>query len=319
MEGRERVRRILRSAGMPADGELARPWSWSNEVWLTASHAVRIASEHGPTSLKHELAVADVLPDDVLYPHPIAVGWDEDDLWVVSPRIPGRPLYQAFVEADSESRDRLITELASSMRALHRAELPPELAHPPAMGNGPPVDVTAMPGDIRRFVKEAVEAGVLSAEIGKATLDRLAASEDALAGGTVGCVHTDLGFGNAIWDGERMWLLDLEWACMAPIDYELLWILSYCDSPARFVGEDWEAAVDAVDHTVVPRLLASSYPELFAHPRLADRVTIYGVASFARGWLLRPDHWHGIHLDPHPSEMLRRLVAGERLTPLLPS
>jgi aminoglycoside phosphotransferase len=315
----ERAQRILRAAGVESDEDLTRPWSWSNEVWLNRSHVVRIASEHGPKSLLHELAVAAVLPDDVPYPQPFASGWDDDVLWVVTPRIGGVPLYEAFAAAgDDAVRTRLVAELARSMRALHRVALPAHLAHPPAMGDGPPVDVTSMPEAIRRFVAETCDAKVLPAATGALILDRLAVAEDALDDEPQGCVHTDLSFPNAMWDGDRVWLLDLEWACMAPIDYELLWLLSYCDTPASFVGEEWEATVSAVDHSRVPAMLATEYPDLFAHPRLADRVTTYGIASFARGWLLRPDVWHNTLLDPHPSEMVRRLAAGERLIPLLP-
>ena len=145
-----------------------------------------------------------------------------------------------------------------------------------------------MAGFIGHFLDEAENAGALEPSGAAAARERLGEAEGSLEGGRIGTVHTDLSFDNAIWDGEQVWLIDLEWACMAPLDYELVWLLGYCRSPAGLVEPEWEAAVRAADHSQVLTLLQSAYPQLFDHPRLVDRLVIYGLTSFARGRTLLP-------------------------------
>ena len=60
-----------------------------DEVWISSTHVVRITKRF-PASLVHEVAVAQHLPDDVLYPRPIATGWEGSSFWAVAPRIPGQ-------------------------------------------------------------------------------------------------------------------------------------------------------------------------------------------------------------------------------------
>ena len=317
-EAEARAVALFAAAGVPvADRLVEVSVGWSNEVWMTQTHVLRVASRRGPDSLAHELAVAAALPATVPYPHPIATGWHDDVLWAVAPRVPGTPLSYAWVDADRDTESVLLDRLTSSLRALHAVELPPELAAaaewvgglPPA--GGPPVEVAAMPELIRAFVAAALAASALPPTTADAVLAALDRAEDAVAPGPVATVHEDLGFDNAIWDGEQVWLVDLEWCCSAPLDHELVHILRYCHRPEIVAEPDWRDRVAAKDHTEIPRLLERAYPELFSHPRLRDRLLVYGLAGFARGWHWRPDLWRTSIEDPaHPSHELLAFVSG---------
>lgn len=322
-----RAASLFAQAGVPASGRLVRvATGWSNEVWMTESHVLRVASRRGPGSLQHELAVASQLPPTVPYPQPVASGWHEDVLWAVAPRVPGRPLSVAWAEADPADEPVLLDSLAASMRALHAVDLSAELGRsapwtdgrPPA--GGPPVEVLAMPDFIAAFVADAITAGAMPRETADMALSALEGATGALSPAPAATIHADLGFDNAIWDGEQIWLIDLEWCCSAPADYELVHILRYCAHPENLVDVDVDVRdrVTAKDHTDVPRRLARAYPALFSNPRLRDRVLVYGLAGFARGWHWRPDLWRSNVARPeHPSRELLAFLDGGHWISLL--
>ena len=308
---------LFANAGVQADRPLQSGTGWSNEVWLTETHVLRVASRRGPDSLAHELAVAAALTPTVRYPHPVASGWHDDVLWAVAPRVPGQPLSHAWVDADPDAGALLVDRLAASVRALHAVKLPSELAAPapwlsglPPAG-GPPVEVTAMPEFIRSFIADALTASAMPMRTADAVLTSLEGAEDAVTTEPAATVHADLGFDNAIWDGEHVWLVDLEWCCSAPVDHELVQLLRYCHHPEGTVEPEWRGRVAAKDHSVISRQLQSAYPELFAHPRLLDRLLVYGLAGFARGWHWRQDLWRSSVDEPdHPSHDLLAFVNG---------
>jgi hypothetical protein len=286
---------------------------------MSDAHVLRIASRRGPDSLAHELAVAAVLPKLVPYPHPIATGWHNGALWAVAPRIAGVPLYRAWATADPEDHRTLIAQLAEAMRALHAVVLPPELGEPPRGGGGPPAGIAAMPEFIRSFVADARSKDSMPAPTAQAVLRELDRSENALSLEPVSTVHTDLSFDNALWDGDRVWLLDLEWCWSGPTDYELVKILQYCHHAEDRVEPEWREAVAAADHSTIPVLLQRAYPELFNHERLRDRLFVYGMAGFARGWAWRPDLWGCPTDDPnHPCHNVLAFTQGGYWLQLLP-
>src|SRR5690242_19086163 len=100
--------------------------------------------------------------------------------------------------------------LAGALRQLHAVELPPQLAHPPSIAGGPAVLPLTYPGLVREFIADLEAGSVVTADMAIRAEAIVSRCEPALVGGVVGTVHTDLTFANAIWDGTRMWLLDLE-------------------------------------------------------------------------------------------------------------
>jgi hypothetical protein len=315
----ERARAILTDAGIVIDRPLRRvEGNWSNEVWIGTDHVLRISSRQ-PAWLEHELNVASVLPTDLPYPRPIASGWDGPDLWVIAPRIRAEPLYAAWAQAESEEqRDQLMAALATSLRRLHHVELPPELAHPPSIGGGPPVIPAEFPDRIRAFLNDVIERGVVPADVGRNILGLVDRYEEQLSGGAFGAVHTDMTFANALWDGDQMWVIDLEYCCWAPIDYEVMWILRYCWLPNSLPSE-WVDRVASSDHSGAPALLLKHYPELFEHPGIRARLTLYGLASYARGWVIRPDMWTDPTLRPSSVASLTEFISDGAWLKLLPA
>jgi hypothetical protein len=144
-------------------------------------------------------------------------------------------------------------------------------------------------GLVREFIADIEARSVVTPAIAARAESLVSRCAPALGGGVTETVHTDLTFANALWDGTKMWLIDLEFCCTAPIDDELTWICRYCWYEPGSIPPEWEETVTAADHSVIPGLLRNHYPELFHVEALKRRLTMYGLASFARGWLIRPD------------------------------
>jgi Phosphotransferase enzyme family len=90
----------------------------------------------------------------------------------------------------------------------------------------------------------------------------------------IGLVHGDPHFENVLWDGVNISaVIDLEWARRSWLECDLETLLSVCDHPWFFLENDEHLALSA-DYVRVPGWMASEYPEWFAHPRLADRLTL---------------------------------------------
>lgn len=315
-----RARLILGETGLSPDQPLELvKGNWSNHVWIGADHVLRV-SRHDPAWLAHEVQVAACLPLDVPYPGPLSSGVHEGSVWVLAPRIEAQPLYAAWVDTTSiAGRSRLIASLAAALRALHRVELPAHLASPASRGGGPPVSPSDFPALVRDFLRDTTARGVVTESVASAARAIVEEASLYLQGGRVGTVHTDLTFANALWDGSQVWLLDLEYACTAPIDYELADLLRYCWDPRGSVPEEWEDVVAASDQSVVPSLLVEHYPELFEVAGLELRLIVYGLASFARGWLIRPDLWASPALAGRSSAALADFVSRKGWTRLVPA
>lgn len=98
---------------------------------------------------------------------------------------------------------------------------------------------------------------------------------DAFDEGNVGLVHGDPHLENVLWDGAQVSaVLDLEWARRSYLECDLETLLSFFDHPRLFVAVEHEPRARAEDYAEAPAWLCDRYPELFAHPRLADRLGI---------------------------------------------
>jgi hypothetical protein len=134
------------------------------------------------------------------------------------------------------------------------------------------------------------------------------AALDGFPGSTL--VHGDLHFENVLWDGARISaLLDFEWARPGPPDLDLDVLLRFCAEPGVNVASDYEQQLRRRDYRDVPVWLREAYPDLFAHPRLNERLALYSLAYDLRELLLRPPR-HPIEQLPthHPYNRIRRLV-----------
>ena len=123
-----RAVRLFADAGVPASGRLVRvATGWSNEVWVTESHVLRVASRRGPGSpAALSLPSLPVASDGAVS----ATGHERlvrgSALGGRTAR-PGLPFTVAWVDADPALEPVLLDSLAASIHALHAVELSAEL------------------------------------------------------------------------------------------------------------------------------------------------------------------------------------------------
>jgi hygromycin-B 7''-O-kinase len=268
----QRARRALQGAGLDPRARLVRARSEANEAWLGDGFALRVNFRGDLGRLRREAELARRVPPQVRYPAVLAHGDDGEIEWLVTQRVKGIELAQAWPRLDRRLRERATIELADALRALHRVDtrgLP---------GDGELLPPHVLPLDpllaLLDDVADRLDAGLVT-ELRAFVRDRWDAFDDR---GT-GLVHGDPHLENVLWDGEHLSaVLDLEWARPSWLECDTETLLSFCDHPARFVAAEREHEARPEDYAEVPGWLRGAYPELFEHPRLADRLVVLHVS-----------------------------------------
>lgn len=273
-------RRVLEAHNLPAASLVAAD-GWSNSVWLTPAHVVRLSSGRFCGAFAHEVAVAGLLPPAVPHARVLAHGEVGQREWVIQERVAGRPLIEVWPGLSRGERRSAVAQIGSILRALHAVLLPsgfgnPWLAAALASG-GRPEDAYHAPPERHDVLLAAVERvpgidqGVL-AEAGAFIAERL----HLFATDAQVLVHSDAHFANLLWaDGRITALLDFEGSRPAARDVELDTLLRFAREPRLYGDREGRVAVSRDDVRAIPGWLADAYPELFSHPHLPARLAVY--------------------------------------------
>jgi hygromycin-B 7''-O-kinase len=311
MTARMRALQAIAAAGLGEVRELERIPNTANEVWTAGPYVVRVSSSPGSKRLLYESQIAAALPPEVRYPAIVEYGRSDAVEWLIVERVPGEPLSRAWPALSTEQRRAATFTLADALRALHATAPPADLVPPFARDSLecphqlPPHRLVELLG--RAAELPHLDRGVLEAASALVT-DLGGALDDT---GPPRLVHGDMHFENVLWNGHRITaLVDFEFCRAGPADLDLDVLLRFVADPALHVARDYEHLVDRNDYLEVPDWLRESYPELFAHPRLDDRLIVYGLAYDVRNLLLHPPAGPPGSLPPfHPWNRIRKTVA----------
>ncbi|MGH2410810.1 MAG: phosphotransferase family protein [Chloroflexota bacterium] len=272
--------RVLAAYGLPAD-PLQPAAGWSNQVWLAPAHVVRLSSGRFRDAYAHEVAVLALLPDAVPHAKAIASGRIGPREWMIVQRIDGLPLTLAWLGMSELQRRTAARSLGAALRALHAIRVPDGFDNPwlkDAYGPGGRLrDAYHAPPDLAGSLLAAasqvpgVDLGVLD-EVRAFIAERLTAfgQERAVL------VHGDVHVANLLWDGSQLAaLLDFEGARLAPPDLELDTLLRCIRDPRPYGGADTPGGLTPKELAGVPGWVADTYPQLFSHPRLTERLEVY--------------------------------------------
>jgi aminoglycoside phosphotransferase (APT) family kinase protein len=271
---------------------------WSNAIWASEAHVVRISSGRFEQSLSHEAAVFAVLPQAPC-PRVVAIGRVGRREWMIQTRMPGAPLMQCWPNLTWAERELAVRSLAQAVRVVHATPFGSALREPPwraaalRPGGDLSVALRVHPLHYRRLLEANRERRTAPA----ALLDRagafIAQRLDSFAADNDVLVHGDIAFGNVIWDGAVVRLVDFEAAGAAPPDRELDVLLRFLDAPETFSPEAGSRAL----YEPVIGWLRDAYPEVLAHPALVERLEVYDAL------------WELVQLMNFPADHPRRTVA----------
>lgn len=310
--GRMRVAAILRDAGIPHPEHPVRIAGATNEVWRAGDYVVRVGFVPGADRLRREAQLAAELPYDVHYPKVIASGLEPFGEWIIVKHRPGVVLSAAWGQMDVTERKSVIADLAAALRSVHSLRLDSDRAESLMFHEGAgrlalphqlPVERILALLDSLKGVRH-VDSGLLAAaeERTRSVADAIWAHE------RHGLVHGDLHFENIlVKDAIMVSLLDFEWCRPGPAEIDLDVLARFCAHPHVHVGGSYY--VEPKDYRNVLRMLNEAYPELFAHERLVDRLTLcalaFEVPSLAA---LPPDAPSGQLSEFHPINRLKDLL-----------
>jgi aminoglycoside phosphotransferase len=110
--------------------------------------------------------------------------------------------------------------------------------------------------------------------------------------GTAVMVHQDIHLENIFYEGDKLTgIIDLDWACEAPKDYELWKIMDTFHRPQFTVEEKIAHLYGDYQMTKELGWLKKYYPALFQVPNLANRVRLYYLDPFLETLI---DHQNGL-------------------------
>jgi aminoglycoside phosphotransferase (APT) family kinase protein len=307
-----RARRALAAARLDTGAPVVPIESVTNEVWACGDVVIRL-NRRLHNRLQREAEISALLPPEVGYPRIMAVGRGHGNDWVALKRIPGAPLVRAWPFLKADERRRAVTQFAGTLKALHSSKVTPDLADTPdppqLLQPGPMATQPLVEGLDKLASLPNVDRGVVDELRGYVRANRSAL--DPFEANTL--VHGDLHFQNVLWDGRNVTaLLDLEFARAAPPDLDLDVFLRFCAYPSLFVPVGREDEARREDYASVGAWLAEDYPELFAHPRLFDRLRLYSLAFDVKNVLAQPPNgpMSGLTMR-HPYRRLMQTVRHE--------
>ena len=315
---RLRAREALGEAGC-AETTLEWVASNTNEVWFVGPYVLRVCPVSRTRRLSNEAAVVARLPDAVPHATVVATGPSRVGEWLVSERLAGLPLSRAWPALRETERQDAVHQVGQALRALHG--LPPEavpkvpgfltgdtLECPHQLPASRLLELLERAGRLAHVDRGLVEAARALVITTRGVLDE---------GPATATIHGDLHFENLLWNQGRLTaVLDFEWSRPGPADLDLDVLLRFCADPGAHVAVDYQDRTHAADYRSVPRWLREVYPELFAHPRLNERLALYCLSYDVRDLLLHrpagPEADLGVN---HPLRRIRRLMEGRSHLP----
>ncbi len=321
-----RLARICAVAALRPRETPERIESYSNDTWIldlpTGPAILRVAWAGDVTRLGREVAVTRNLPSDYPYPELLDSGAtviDDSPLtWMLTRRLPERPLDEVWPTLTTEQRTASVDDLAAALTVLHDHAPPADVAT--AVCTRPTLDLGTRDGitgpDVNPFPVARFTALLPYARatpfVDPGLVDAAAALVDDLAGlapslddpHTGVLVHGDVHLANilATAEGRITALLDLEWVRFGPRWFELERLCQQADESARGGDDTYRRIIER---------LVDTYPGLTDIDRLGDRLRLVSIGHALRHLVVwPPDEPEASLTAAHPVHRLRALVDG---------
>jgi aminoglycoside phosphotransferase (APT) family kinase protein len=265
----------VRSVEPLSGGQLNRVVRVNGEYVLRCRDASRSTG-----SLEREANVLEWLRGRVPVPQPIGSGLD--DLlgeYVIQEWVPGRNLLEAWLDVpDTATREWWLLQWVTAIRAIHAQRFP----RPGELAKGRLKEASSwrsyVEGRLRRRLDRMVRTPGVDRELILAAERYVRRTAPVLEDAPFVLVHRDLHFANVVVDGPHLTaVLDFELAEVGTPDYELDTIYRFLTWPSLFGEPAAAARLTPIRFASVWVRLRRGYPELFAVPRLRERLSLYAL------------------------------------------
>jgi aminoglycoside phosphotransferase (APT) family kinase protein len=313
-----RAKAVLGLAGLSPSTPIQRLDSSRNEVWLAGDVVLRVATAMQSSRLSHEAVVLAVLPPEVPHPRVICTGRADFGEWSVIERVPGTSLSRMWPDMHEWQRRHAVHRLGTALKRLHQidaSELRPTFQRVDSLECPHQLPVARLNRCIERARSlPNVDPGLMAAVEAMAST-----APDVLGEEPSTLVHGDFHLENVMaFEGGVRGLIDFEFSRAGWPEIDLEVLLRFCDAPELHASADYARRVDRDQFRPVVSWLHESYPELFAHDRVIERINLCSLAYDLRDLLLFPPDRTAADLAPfHPVNRLRRLVDGRGLLQLV--
>ena len=194
---------------------------WTNSVFAAGNTVLRFTENISSCRLSREINLAKLLPRDTGYPQLLDSGVTNGHIWMLSQKIPGTNLEDAWENLTWDARAGALEQLWS--RASHVHSLSPEIVRPH-------VNISLWYfTSVQNSLSEAralCERNIITLSQYSALTHRIRLFETAMASAPLVPVHGDLTPANAMWHDEKIAaLMDFECAAIAPMEADLMMIL----------------------------------------------------------------------------------------------
>jgi hygromycin-B 7''-O-kinase len=309
-----RVRQVMALAGLTFDGPLERVESARNEVWIAGEHVIRIASNLGSHRLAQEAQVISLLPPEVPHPGVTRSGRSPFGEWTVLPRIYADTLAHAWGHLNAAQRYGAVLDIGRALKAIHGVDA--SMLRPAFLAAGSLECSHQLPQERLLAVIERMRADPRIDRGMLAEARVMADQADAVMGPMpTTLIHGDFHLENVLFgDGLVQAVVDFEFARAGWPEIDLEVLLRFCDEPQLHVVTSDAGLVTRDDFKKVAGWLRVGYPELFAHPRLVDRVNMCSLSYDLRDLAMFPPDRPARELPAfHPLHRVRRLLDGRGL------
>jgi aminoglycoside phosphotransferase (APT) family kinase protein len=313
-----RAKAVLGLAGLPTSTPIQRLDSARNEVWLAGDVVLRVASVMPSKRLSHEALVLRALPAEVPHARLVCTGRADFGEWSVVERIPGTTLSRMWPDMHEKQRRDAVHRLGVGLKHLHQidaSQLRPSFQLADSLECPHQLPVARLYRCIERArALPGVDLGLITA------VERMAATAPEVLGQEpTTLVHGDFHLENVVaFEGQVRALIDFEFARPGWPEIDLEVLLRFCEAPELHASADYARRIDRDDFRPVVSWLHEAYPELFADPRVIERVNLCSLAYDVRDLLMFPPDRPAADLAPfHPLNRLQRLVDGRGLLQLV--
>ena len=211
----------------------------SNATWVGDGVAVRIT--HTPVDTSAEVALVRALPASVGHPAIVGAGTIQGHGWIVTEKVRGQNLSEAWPTLTSAERQSAIRQLWARAQVVHDAT---RSLRPFVGSHGGFVPATC---DDATTAAASAGAALGLSDVERSRLHEIIDGYYRAAPLVQQVVnHGDLALMNALWDGDVVALLDFEFALLGPVEIDLSRLLLESLVPADGRPPDPEAGAAAV-------------------------------------------------------------------------